>query len=100
MTLYRVYAGRSIPGGGKVRKKAFESFLKLYVDPTLPGYTIFKANGFWNGTSEKCYVLEFLDVTFNFEHPIYTIAETYKSIFSQESVMVMTSTVDDLKYEQ
>ena len=101
-TLFSLYFGRSLPGGGEVDKAAWRAFLDGEVTPRFPdGFTVLKARGAWRdrtrGTTsfEASNVLEIVVI----EAPAAArakadeIAAAYKRRFQQQSVLVTEGAV-------
>ena len=101
-TLFSLYFGRSLPGGGEVDKAAWRAFLDGEVTPRFPdGFTVLKARGAWRdrmrGTTsfEASNVLEIVVI----EAPAAArakadeIAGAYKRRFQQQSVLVTEGAV-------
>jgi hypothetical protein len=103
MYLYKVYCGRDVPSApGECRTITDEevtNFLDTHVHPKFDGFTINHVSGAWKGKRERTVVLEFLvDVDFvvNIEHiplDVQVVANTWKKLFDQDSVMVQMSPV-------
>jgi hypothetical protein len=77
--------GRDIPGGDYVTDKGFSKFLRI-VDTIVDGYTVYDAQGVWEGEHEDCKVMT-VSCT---EEQAMEIARTYKTAFSQLAVGMVT----------
>jgi hypothetical protein len=89
-----LYFGRSIPGGGEVSERQFQTFVDSVVTPRFPaGLTIFTATGQFRdntGTTiqERSKVLTlFADNTSATQASIDAVAAAYRQQFRQQSVL-------------
>jgi hypothetical protein len=85
MATYQLFMGRDIPGGDYVTDKGFSKFLRI-VDTIVDGYTVYDAQGVWEGEHEDCKVMT-VSCT---EEQAMEIARTYKTDFSQLAVGMVT----------
>ena len=101
-TLFSLYFGRSLPGGGEVDKAAWRAFLDGEVTPRFPdGFTVLKARGAWRdgtrGTTsfEASNVLEIVAIKVRAaaRAKADAIAAAYKRRFRQQSVLVTEGAV-------
>ena|ERR1700754_73311 len=89
----RLFCGLSIPDGGEVTQQNFDAFLSEVVTPRFPdGFTVWRANGLWRGSSESTIVIEILHpADAQIEKKIQEIAEEYRKRFRQQAVMRVTT---------
>ena len=92
MKTYQVFLGTNKPSGGVVSTQEWLTFLKQ-VDAVFEGYTVEPALGAWKGEREKTYILT---VVTDEIKQLIRIAEDYKSIFNQDSVLIQEQTVSPL----
>ncbi len=101
-TLFSLYFGRSMPGGGEVDKAAWRAFLDGEVIPRFPaGFTVLKARGAWRdaarGTTsfEASNVLEIvvIEAPEGARAKADEIAAAYKSRFQQQSILMTEGAV-------
>ena len=92
MKTYQVFLGTNKPTGGVVTIYEWSQFLKQ-VDAVFEGYTVETALGAWKGEREKTYILT---VVTDEIKQLIRIAEDYKSIFNQDSVLIQEQTVSPL----
>lgn len=85
MATFQLFMGRDIPGGDYVTDKGFSKFLRI-VDTIVDGYTVYDAQGVWEGEHEDCKVMT-VSCT---EDQAMEIARTYKTAFSQLAVGMVT----------
>jgi hypothetical protein len=78
---YQLFMGRNIPGGDYVTDEGFNKFLHI-VDTIVDGYTVYDAQGVWEGEHEDCKVMT-VSCT---DEQVNQIARTYKQAFSQLAV--------------
>lgn len=92
MILSKLYLGRNIDKTGlTVTDDWLDRFLRDQVSPLFPGFTVIHAEGYWNGEPEKTTILEILHEPGD-AFKVATIADHYKYLFHQESVLVLTIT--------
>ena len=84
MKTYQVFLGTNKPTGGVVSTQEWLTFLKQ-VDAVFTGYTIETAMGAWKGQREKTYILTVITDEIK---QLIRIAEDYKMIFNQDSVLI------------
>ncbi len=84
----KMYLGLSLPAGGQVYEAEFREWLRDVVDKVFDGYTITEAEGKWKGDSENSYVLTFITSTLEEYKQVIACANSYKSTFAQDSVLV------------
>ena len=84
-----LYFGANIPDGlgSFVADFAFRDYLKEFVTPHFPGFTVTTAQGYWKGEPEvvRCLTILATD-TDAFRNQIRWFAEQYKTRFLQEAV--------------
>jgi hypothetical protein len=86
MNTYQLFLGRDIPNTDTmVNLSQWCRFLHI-VDTIVDGYTWCEANGVWKGRTEACFIIT---VSCN-EDQAEDIARTYKNVFSQEAVGMVT----------
>ena len=85
MNTYQLFLGRDIPGGDYVTDEGFNKFLHI-VDTIVDGYTVYDAQGVWEGDHEDCKVM----TVYCTEDQALDIARTYKAAFSQIAVGMVT----------
>lgn len=97
LTEYRLFFGRNGPHGQEVvSRQAWESFLEKTVTPLFPdGLTVYDAKGQWTDSlgkliRENSKVILILTFQDKFES-IQKITSTYKKLFQQESVFVLSN---------
>jgi len=95
MVTTELYFGLSAPGGGTIGKGQWRRFLDDEVVPRFTeGFTVLDGEGYWRGEGGKRTIREHSKVlirvhkgTAEDNREISEIIETYKSRFSQESVL-------------
>ena len=92
MKTYQVFLGTNKPSGGTVSTQEWLTFLKQ-VDSVFTGYTVETALGSWKGEKEKTYILTVITDEIK---QLIRIAEDYKMIFNQDSVLIQEQTVSPL----
>ena len=92
MKTYQVFLGTNKPSGGVVSTQEWLTFLKQ-VDSGFTGYTVETALGSWKGEREKTYILTVITDEIK---QLIRIAEDYKMIFNQDSVLIQEQTVSPL----
>ena len=92
MKTYQVFLGTNKPSGGVVSTQEWLTFLKQ-VDAVFTGYTVETASGSWKGIKEKTFILTVITDEIK---QLIRIAEDYKSIFNQDSVLIQEQTVSPL----
>ena len=92
MKTYQVFLGTNKPSGGVVTTYEWTQFLKQ-IDATFTGYTVETASGSWKGIKEKTFILTVITDEIK---QLIRIAEDYKSIFSQESVLIQELPVNPI----
>ena len=92
MKTYQVFLGTNKPSGGTVSTQEWLTFLKQ-IDSVFTGYTVETASGSWQGIKEKTYILTVITDEIK---QLIRIAEDYKSIFSQESVLIQELPVNPI----
>jgi len=102
-TLFSLSFGSNIaphvdaPLGGIVSWPDFLGFLEANVSPYLPGFTVSKVEGYWEGEAERTYRLEVIvprgEETERARDILRTAAEAYSWVFLQDSVLFSESTV-------
>ncbi len=94
----KMYLGLALPAGGQVYEAEFREWLRDVVDAVFDGYTITEAEGKWKGESENSYILTFITSTLVEYKQIIAIANSYKSTFSQDSVLVTRHTLEGVTF--
>lgn len=89
---YQVFLGTNKPLGGVVSNQEWLTFLKQ-VDAVFTGYTVETATGSWKGIKEKTFILTVITDEIK---QLIRIAEDYKSIFNQDSVLIQELPVKPL----
>lgn len=89
---YQVFLGTNKPSGGIVSNQEWLTFLKQ-IDAVFTGYTIETAMGAWKGEREKTYILTVITDEIK---QLIRIAEDYKIIFNQDSVLIQELPVKPL----
>ena len=89
---YQVFLGTNKPSGGIVSNQEWLTFLKQ-IDAVFTGYTIETAMGAWKGQREKTYILTVITDEIK---QLIRIAEDYKIIFNQDSVLIQELPVKPL----
>ena len=85
----RLYFGRNIRGVPAIGHADFGDFLTESVTPHFPGFTVLEGLGFWEGKSERCFILSILfEDTATNRGQCQWIAEHYNSRFDQDAVAV------------
>ena len=92
MRTYQVFLGTNKPSGGTISTQEWLTFLKQ-VDAVFTGYTIETAMGAWKGEREKTYILTVITDEIK---QLIRIAEDYKIIFNQDSVLIQELPVKPL----
>ena len=92
MKTYQVFLGTNKPTGGVVSTQEWLTFLKQ-VDAVFTGYTVETASGSWEGIKEKTFILTVITDEIK---QLIRIAEDYKSIFSQDSVLIQELPVNPI----
>jgi hypothetical protein len=85
----RLFCGLTIPDGGAVTQAQLDAFLEEVVEPRFPqGFTVWRANGQWQGGDEEVMVLEVLrPARPDLERAVAEIAQEYRTRFRQEAVL-------------
>ena len=89
---YQVFLGTNKPTGGIVSTQEWLTFLKQ-VDAVFTGYTVETATGSWKGIREKTFILTVITDEIK---QLIRIAEDYKMIFSQDSVLIQELPVNPI----
>ena len=92
MKTYQVFLGTNKPSGGTVSTQEWLTFLKQ-VDAVFDGYTVETALGAWKGEREKTFILTVITDEIK---QLVRIAEDYKMIFSQDSVLIQELPVNPI----
>ena len=92
MKTYQVFLGTNKPSGGIVSTQEWLTFLKQ-IDAVFQGYTVETASGSWQGIKEKTYILTVITDEIK---QLIRIAEDYKMIFNQDSVLIQELPVKPL----
>ena len=92
MKTYQVFLGTNKPLGGVVSNQEWLTFLKQ-VDAVFTGYTVETASGSWQGIKEKTFILTVITDEIK---QLIRIAEDYKSIFNQDSVLIQELPVNPI----
>ena len=92
MKTYQVFLGTNKPSGGIVSTQEWLTFLKQ-IDAVFTGYTVETASGSWQGIKEKTYILTVITDEIK---QLIRIAEDYKMIFNQDSVLIQELPVKPL----
>ena len=92
MKTYQVFLGTNKPSGGVVTTYEWTQFLKQ-IDATFTGYTVETASGSWKGIKEKTFILTVITDEIK---QLIRIAEDYKSIFNQDSVLIQELPVNPI----
>ena len=92
MKTYQVFLGTNKPTGGVVSTQEWLTFLKQ-IDAVFEGYTVETALGAWKGEREKTYILTVITDEIK---QLIRIAEDYKMIFNQDSVLIQELPVKPL----
>jgi Protein of unknown function (DUF3574) len=93
-TADRLYCGRDIPGTNlTVSDAEIDAFVREVVLPRFPeGFTMWDAQGTWEGDEEQTLVLEFLHpYGREYDREVREIADEYRRRFKQKSVMRVTT---------
>jgi hypothetical protein len=66
----------------------------------IPGYTMYSAQGFWNGVEEKAVIVEVIGDDDNLDFGLAEVASSlrYNELLAQESVYVVREMVDLVVY--
>ena len=92
MKTYQVFLATNKPTGGTVSTQDWLTCLKQ-VDSVFTGYTVETALGSWQGEREKTYILTVITDEIK---QLIRIAEDYKMIFNQDSVLIQELPVKPL----
>lgn len=92
MKTYQCFLGTNKPSGGIVSTQEWLTFLKQ-IDSVFQGYTVETAVGAWKGQREKTYILTVITDEIK---QLIRIAEDYKMIFNQDSVLIQELPVNPL----
>jgi hypothetical protein len=91
-TKTQLYLGTNIEAGVTVSDVAFTLFLANYVTPWFQGFTVYTAQGYWQGEPETVRVLEILhDGSGPSRESLLRIATSYRESFSQDCVLQVDS---------
>lgn len=90
----RLYFGRNIGDQLGVTDSAWAVFVRDVVGARLDGFTLWAAEGSWNGAREPVFVLEVLHAerSASTDSAIVAIIGEYKRRFNQESVLRVVTT--------
>lgn len=92
---YRLFLGRLTRDARVVSHFDFAQFVDAEIIPRFDGFTVYDAQGFWKGQSERTTVVEILasplDAT-----KVRDIAKAYAARFDQESVLIRETTGNTL----
>lgn len=91
---YTLYCGMS-NSEGAISREMVEDFASSSFGTLLDGYTLVFGKGYWQGVSEECAVFTVAS-TVNLDTQIQNIADLYKVVFKQESVLVTRQAIDIL----
>ena len=89
---FQVFLGTNKPSGGVVSTQEWLTFLKQ-IDAVFTGYTVETALGSWKGEREKTYILTVITDEIK---QLIRIAEDYKMIFNQDSVLIQELPVNPI----
>lgn len=92
MLRFRAYFGLLTKDGCNVTDDQLRTFLDNTVAPVFPGFTTYRAHGYWKGTSEPTLIFETLDEPSR-RADVDAIAREYARQFNQESVLVTQETI-------
>ena len=93
--LFRMYFGRNIGHGSTtVSGQDMETFIGTHIVPVFDGFTMYGGEGYWQGESEWCFIVEIITDNVLSKMRIGAICKAYKEIFNQESVLVTRQPVD------
>jgi hypothetical protein len=85
-----IFMGANIPDAGTVSDTMFSNFVNNEIASRLDGFTLTEAKGYWKGQPERTFVLTVLhdDADNGASMACEEIAESYKTQFRQDSVLV------------
>lgn len=92
MSRFRIYCGLITKDGCNVSDGDLHNFLANTVAPAFPGFTTYRAHGYWKQTQEPTVILETID-TADRRADVDKIAKDYARAFNQEAVLVTQETV-------
>jgi hypothetical protein len=110
MKQVRIYVGKTtqsriniryksdVPQGGVViNQKQFDQELDVCLKAAgIQGATVFDTVGYWKGVREQSSVIELLCMDAADNAKAFALAELLKSAFDQESVLIVTTSVDSV----
>ena len=79
---------------------AKQVIIALMARAEIPGYTMYSAQGFWNGVEEKAIIVEVIGDTPDLDFGLAEVAHSlrFNELLEQESVFVVTELVDLVVY--
>ena len=89
----RLFFGLSLPTGGGVSLKQWESFLYNHLAKTFEGFNVVDSTGFYQGQPERSKVVTVI-VKESEMSKVKSIASQYATMFNQDSVMMVKVKVD------
>lgn len=92
MLRFRAYFGLVTREGCNVSDDDLRAFLDHTVAPVFPGFTTYRAHGYWKGTAEPTLILETLDAPER-RADLDAVAKAYAKQFDQEAILVTQETV-------
>ena len=87
-----LYFGTARPDGTSVTDAEWQEFVHEVIEPRVPGFTQWNAQGEWRGKSEATHVVQIIHPTRE-QPPIAQMIAEYKQRFAQESVLHVRSIV-------
>jgi len=87
-----LYFGTARPDGTSVTDAEWRQFVREVIEPHVPGFTQWAAQGEWKGKSEATHVVQIVHSARE-QPPIAQMIAEYKQRFAQESVLHVRSIV-------
>lgn len=86
---WRLYCGRQIPGSDSIVSEfGFEDFCKTVITPKFSAFTIYKADGYWEGYAEPNFIVEITTDENLAQVSVFDIANKYRIRYAQNAVLV------------
>jgi Uma2 family endonuclease len=93
MRAWRIYCGRRRSKGRPVTEAELRSFINSSIRPRFDAFTIQRARGYWQATSEPSFVIEIVHPSDSAQANVAEIAADYKRRFGQDAVLIVRSDV-------
>lgn len=93
----QLYFGLSVPDGSNVTNKQWEQFVSNSITKRFDGFNIVDSRGYWKGKPEPSKIVTII-VKQEQLKDIEVIAKDYAQQFHQDSVMLVQSPVENLKF--